>query len=287
MFKQIFKRRFYSKTTLAVLVCGLVLLILSVFIGNMGNFLDYCEVKNENSIFLDGFPWNYSKELAARYAAFLDTEIRSNVLSFWCIMENSLDLYGMFIHLLLPLPFIALQKERQDGYLQVQASRAGMSFFMEEALADSAVAYLYGVIPLLLFWGAAVLVGHPLYPVGQDFSLGQGYLFSLKTNSGNIIWLHLFLILVTSAQYFLRGFFLYILSFLLNNRIALLFSSLIYSYGIRVVFMGAGLYEYGAFHYIHWDMVSPSPFLVTCFLNLLLTVLLFFFFYRKERLFYA
>lgn len=186
-------------------------------------------------------------------------------------------------HIFIALPFISFFNERKSGYTRLMVLRSDSGYFMAEAIADSLVAYLYVVIPLVIFWLLAVIIGHPVYPLSQKFSSAYNNLFPFSSEDNGIIWVYLILIFLTSLLYFFRGFFLFICSVVFEKKVLLLFVSLVYTYAFETICIALEKYDYGSYFYLTEELQSLSPFMVNCFINLFITAILFLVFFRKER----
>lgn len=283
MICQIFKRRFFRPQTIAVILISVALMIISWLAGAMPQFKDYQTVLKGTHPFLDGFPWTYTMETAQRIKDDIATLYKSECLSFYVIMYHGFDIYFLIANIFIVLPFLQFFEERRSGYTKLMALKGKNQYFIAEAIADSIVAYLYVLIPLLIFWVIAVAIGNPLYPVLQDFNPEYDDFFQVSWQSGNIIWLYFGLIFLVSISYFLKGFFVFICSVFIEKKIFLVFIPVIYSYIIGILCIAIGLVSYGSFNYLVEDLKSLSPFLVNCFIQLSITAILFGIFFRREK----
>lgn len=283
MFFQIVRKRFYKWYSLVIIAISVALLAFTFIIEAMPELQEYIALKFSKDIMMQGFPWGLSKDAANRLYSYELQAEKSQAMSFYVIMYYCFNIYMFVVHFIIAMPYLQFHNERHDGYFRLIVSRGKLKSICVEALADSTVAFLYVLIPCVIFWGIAVLIGRPLYPVSQDFDPYYDYFFQVGWESGNIILLYLFLIILTSIGFFLRGFFIFICSIIIEKKVILLFVSLFYSYIIRIVFVLLGLWEYASFNYIREDLTSLSPMLFSWFLNLVITAGLFILFFRKER----
>lgn len=283
MFIQILKRRFFRLQTFFVILISLLLMFLSVLSGGISDIRQYVSILDGSYALLDGFPLIYSAETAERIVENMAVMCRSQFLSFYAIMYHGFHIYMLAAHIFIALPFLSFFNERKNGYTRLLVLRSDSRYFMAEAAADSVVAYLYVVIPLVIFWLIAVIIGHPVFPLSQEFSSAYDYFFQFSSEDNKIIWLYLILIFLTSLLYFFRGFFLFICSLFFEKKVLLLFVSLLYTYAFETICITLQKYSYGSHTYLTEELKSLSPFMVNCFFNLILTVILFFLFFRKER----
>lgn len=281
---QIFRKRFFRPETLSIILISVAFMCISVVTGASADISEYIACRNGSSSFFDGYPLLYSKEALERIiSARLDLQL-SQCFSFYAVMYNGFHIYLLAAHILITVPFLRFFDERKNGYTELLAVRGGSYWFIQEAVADSMTAGFYVLFPLLIFWGTAALLCPMRYPLNQDFISAYDEFFVYGKNENDIILVYLILILLTSVQYFLRFFFLFILAVVVEKKVILLFSSLVYTYGFEVLCIMLQKYDYGTHSYLMENLKSLSPFLVNCFVNLLITVILFTVFFRKDRI---
>ena len=283
MFFQTVKKRFFKWYSLVIIIVSIILLAVTFVLEAAPELQEYIALKMEKGSVFPGFPWGLSEQAANRQYFYELQAKRSQSLSFYVIMYYCFNVYMFVVHFIITMPYLQFYDERHNGYFRLIVSRGKLKSICVEALADSTIAALYVLIPCVIFWGIAVLVGRPLYPLSQDFNPSYDYFFQVEWESGNIIWLYLFLIILTAIGFFLRGFFVFICSIIIEKKVILLFISLFYSYVTRIAFVLFGLWEYASFSYIREDLTSLSPMLFSWFLNLVVTVVLSLLFFRKEK----
>lgn len=281
---QIFKKRFFRIETVVVILISIVLMCISVIIGTSSDITEYLACRNGSSIFFDGYPLLYTKETVDRIVAARSEWQLSQCFSFYVVMYNGFHIYLLAAHLLITLPFLRFFDERKSGYTKLLAMRGGSSWYRQEAVADSLVAGCYVLIPLVLFITMAAVFCPMKYPLNQDFLSSCEEFFVYGRTQNDIVGVYLILSILTSIQFFLRGFFLFILAVVVEKKVILLFSSLVYTYGFEVLGIMLQKYDYGTHSYLMENLKSLSPFLFNCFANLLVTIVLFAIFFRKDRI---
>ncbi len=284
MVLQIFKKRFFRPETIGVIFISVVFMCISVVISTSEDISAYVAYINGNSSFLDGYPLLYSAETVERIISSQSELYLSQWFSFYAVMYHGFHIYLLAAHLFITLPFLRFYDERKNGYTRLLAVRGGSSWYIQEAAADSLTAGCYVLLPLLIFWGLASLLCPMLYPLNQDFLSAYDEFFVYGKNENDIILVYLILILLTFVQFFLRGFFLFIVAVAVEKKVVLLFSSLVYTYGFEVLCILIQKYDYGTHSYMMENLKSLSPFLVNCFVNLLVTAILFAVFFRKDTI---
>lgn len=280
----IFKKRFFRLETLGVILISVILMCISVATGAWTDIVEYLAYRDGSSIFFDGYPLLYSEETMERILASKSELQLSQWFSFYAVMYHGFHVYLLPAHLLIAVPFLRFFDERKNGYTRLLAVRGGNLWYIQEAVADSLVVGCYVLLPLLIFWGISAIVCPMLYPLNQDFVSSYDEFFVYGKSANDIILVYLILILLTSIQFFLRGFFLFILAVFVEKKVVLLFSSLIYTYGFEVLCILLQKYDYGTHFYLMENLKSLSPFLVNCFVNLLITVILFAICFRKDKI---
>ncbi|MEE0776102.1 MAG: hypothetical protein U0M15_03475 [Bacillota bacterium] len=274
------KKRIFRKSTVICMGAGLLLLFLTFYIKGYTAIFDYLKyIGGESPLATfteDHGIW--SSVLKERNFERTAEIIKSQVFSFYAMMEYGYFLYGSIANLLLTLPVIRFFQERQRGYTNLQLLRYGSfrPYILHEAISCSLGGWLIAVVPALVFWFLAMVLSSSIFPLSQSFTthLDSSFFGAMYLNHTYLCYL--LYILIQSSVFFFTALFAFAISIWLKKAIYVLFSGFLYSY-LTVLVLGLmqkGQYASTFSPTQTGNLVSFAPTFVYCFYTFLISMVL-------------
>ncbi len=286
------KRRFCCKYTVAAVLVGVLLLVLTWLIRNYPYILQYLDDIDPNNSY-----WQQARastilsdDAFQRLYEYRVALSRSDVFSFFALLGDSHMLYTNFGNLLLTLPVLSFFAERKSGFIKFVVLRNGSyhDYLVKEGLAVSLSGWLIALLPSLIIWFlAAVFSPDVLSLNGAELVTSTAIFRSFFQGPERlVVFAYLITMALTSLQFFFNALLAFAFALFVDKGVVLLFVPFLYvnlfnfllwptGYGISYEIMGVA------------QTMSYAPLALTSLFTFVVALLLLKIFVNREKVFHG